>query len=152
MRAVWNAFFLSFGMSSVHHWVVRDMIKEFPIHRLGRGHFLWSANVCAILWVLWGKRNRRVFRGGWEGEWRRVVTCPSSCLSLGLISKAFCNYPLDFISLLLESLLIVGLLFLWACFFCALVYSFTLNQWKSFVVINKKKKRIIESQIWAMPR
>lgn len=41
------------------------MIEEFLLHLpfCERGRFLWMAEVCAIMWNHWGKRNNRVFRG-----------------------------------------------------------------------------------------
>ena len=92
--------------------VIRSRGGPSSVRPLGEwGRFLWIASVCAILWVLKGERNSRVFRG-LEGKWRLVGAWPSSCLSLGfLISRLsvvirwtwFCldGVPCNEISLLL---------------------------------------------------
>lgn len=80
---MFGTFFQNFGMSTVCHRVVRDMIEEFLLNPpFGeKGRFLWCVSVCAILWVLWDERNSMVFRGvekGCEGLWSLVrfyVSC-----------------------------------------------------------------------------
>nr|ADN33690.1 SIL1 [Cucumis melo subsp. melo] len=44
---------------------IRAMIEEFLLHPPSRdkGVFLWLAEVCAVVWYIWGERNDRVFWG-----------------------------------------------------------------------------------------
>lgn len=67
------------------------MIKEFLLNPpFGeRGWFLCRACVCAIMWVLWDERNRRVFRAV-EREARDIWSLVCFHVSgWALISKVF---------------------------------------------------------------
>lgn len=66
------------------------------ICHLGSEAIFFGLLVFVLFYGCYGVRNSGVFRG-LEGEWRLVVACPSSCLSLGFDIKAFCNYPMDLV-------------------------------------------------------
>lgn len=69
-----------FGLMIAWHRDVDAMIKEFllnpPFER--KDNFCWCEGVGVILWVLWGKQNKRVLRGM---DWDPTAIClfsPSS--------------------------------------------------------------------------
>lgn len=41
--------------------MMREFLLQSSFHE--KDQFLWLVGVCTILWVLWGERNNRVFRG-----------------------------------------------------------------------------------------
>ena len=106
-----------------------------------RGRFLWRACVCAILWVLWNERNRRVFRGLEKGSKEIWLVLPYRVSPWASILKTFCNYSLDFIWL--DSLPVVG-----SHVFCASMYSLIFLSMK--VVYFKKKEKKNSSPIMVL--
>lgn len=64
-EVVRSDFFETFGVLLLWHRKICDMIGEFflylPIRE--KGWFLWLAQVCAIMWDLWGEQNNCMFKG-----------------------------------------------------------------------------------------
>ena len=76
---------------------VRLMIREYLLHLpfKEKGRFLLWADVCAVLWGLWGERKNRVFRGV-ERDPREVWSLVRFHVSLwSSVSKTFCKYAVS---------------------------------------------------------
>lgn len=41
--------------------MMEESLLRLPFR--GKGHFLWLAGVCAVIWDMWGQRNNQGFRG-----------------------------------------------------------------------------------------
>ena len=130
------------------------MFEEFLLNppNRERDRFLWLTSVCAILWVLWDGRNRRVCRGLEmdDGEIQTMVLFQDS--QQALIMKLFCNFPLTLIlyswSPFLQEIPFIsfscGLGFLYAYVFFPL---FSME----VVILIKKKKTTNYSNQFSVP-
>lgn len=62
---VWDSLFQTFCTMVTQHKDVGALLENslFKLPHGEKGHFLWLARVCAILWVVWNEWKNRVFRG-----------------------------------------------------------------------------------------
>lgn len=81
------------------HRDAKDMIEKFPLNLpfRERGHFLWLASVCMVVWVLWGKRNSRVFKGVKRDSREVWSLVPFHVSHWASILKVFGNYSIGMI-------------------------------------------------------